>query len=201
MKKIELDILALSSSAEKEKSQTYAIILGEKHGSRKIPIIIGAFEAQAIVVSLENIKPGRPLTHDLFHNFLEIFQINILEVIIYKFEESVFYAKLVCMKDDEIVEIDARTSDSIALAVRVGCPIFTFENIMQAAGSMMDGSSIHLEALEAASEQDDESEGTDATSLSSLSLGELDTLLNEALANEDYQLAITIRDEINKRKK
>jgi bifunctional DNase/RNase len=198
MKKIELDILALSSSAER--NQTYAIILGEKNGTRKVPIVIGAFEAQAIVVSLENIKPGRPLTHDLFYNFLNLFEINILEVIIYKFEESVFYAKLVCIKDDEVVEIDARTSDSIALAVRVGCPIYTYENIMQATGSMMDGSHVHIAALEDSENNDDE-DYIDESDLTHLTNTELETMLNDALLNEDYQLAIVIRDEINKRKK
>lgn len=198
MKKIELNILALSSSAEK--TQTYAIILGEKHGTRKIPIVIGAFEAQAIVVSLDNIKPGRPLTHDLFYNFIQTFNIEVLEVIIYKFEESVFYAKLVCMKDGAVTEIDARTSDSIALAVRIGCPIFTFENIIQATGSMMDGAShIIPSILDDSDEADDLTE--EETSLSTLSVSELETLLDEALNNEDYDLAITIRDEINKRKK
>lgn len=200
MKKIELNILALSSSAEK--TQTYAIILGEKGGTRKIPIVIGAFEAQAIVVSLDNIKPGRPLTHDLFYTFIQTFEIEVLEVIIYKFEESVFYAKLVCMKDGEITEIDARTSDSIALAVRIGCPIFTYENIIQATGSLMDGSlTIPSSLLDEEDEEDDIDNIADASSLTHLSINELEQLLEEALNNEDYDMAIAIRDELNKRTK
>lgn len=200
MKKIELNILALSSSAEK--TQTYAIILGEKGGTRKIPIVIGAFEAQAIVVSLDNIKPGRPLTHDLFYTFIQTFEIEVLEVIIYKFEESVFYAKLVCMKDGEITEIDARTSDSIALAVRIGCPIFTYENIIQATGSLMDGSlTIPSSLLGEVDEEDDIDNIADASSLTHLSINELEQLLEEALNNEDYDMAIAIRDELNKRTK
>lgn len=199
MKKIELNILALSSSAEK--TQSYAIILGEKNGTRKIPIVIGAFEAQAIVVSLDNIKPGRPLTHDLFYTFIQTYGVEIMEVVIYKFEESVFFAKLVCMKDGEVTEIDARTSDSIALAVRIGCPIFTFENIIQATGSMMDGSINLPTNVMDEDEEEAEEELDDNASLASLSLSELEQLLDDALNNEDYDMAIAIRDEINKRPK
>ena len=198
MKKIELTILGVRSSAEK--SQTYAILLKEKDGIRRIPITIGSFEAQAIVVILENIRPGRPLTHDLFFNFIELFAITIVEVLIYKFEEGVFYAKLVCLKDGELVDIDARTSDSIALAIRVGCPVYTYEDILQQApGYLADGGvpSIIRQAPEAI---DNDDAADDSAELSSLTRTELEMLLEEALANEDYTLAISIRDELNKRK-
>lgn len=197
MKKIELTILGVRSSAEK--SQTYAILLKEKDGIRRVPITIGAFEAQAIVVILENIRPGRPLTHDLFFNFIELFAITIVEVIIYKFEEGVFYAKLVCMKDGELIDIDARTSDSIALAIRVGCPVYTYENILQATGYLIEGGMASI-AKQAPEDIDSDDSADDSTELGSMTLTELEDLLKEALANEDYSLAISIRDELNRRK-
>lgn len=197
MKKIELDIIALSSSAEK--NQTYAIILGETNGSRRIPIVIGAFEAQAIVVSLENIKPGRPLTHDLFHSFLQVYQIEIIEVVIYKYEESVFYAKLVCLKEGDIVEIDSRTSDSLALAVRVGCPIFTYETVMQATGSMMNSEGLGSTTAEIELGIEEDDVDSDEDDLKSLALSDLESLLEEVLRQEDYVSAIAIRDEIARR--
>jgi len=200
MKKIQLDILDLSSSAEKNRS--YAIVLGEMHGFRRIPIVIGAFEAQAIVVSLENIRPGRPLTHDLFHSFLQVFSIELLEVVIYKYEESVFFSKLVCLKDGVVVEIDSRTSDALALAVRVSCPIYTYETVLEATGSVMNprGATPNEELLKAQQllmEEEDANEDE----LISLSLKDLEELLEEVLKQEDYAAAIAIRDEIERRKK
>src|SRR5215217_2030251 len=120
MKKIELEIVALSSSVTQ--THSYAVVLGEINGLRRLPIVIGAFEAQAIVVALERIKPSRPLTHDLFYNFMLSFNIELQEVLIYKLEEGIFFAQLVCSNGKEVIEIDSRTSDALALAVRIGCP-------------------------------------------------------------------------------
>lgn len=195
MKKINLDIIALSNSVNN--SPNYAVILAERGGSRKLPIVIGTFEAQAIVVSLEGLKVGRPLTHDLFHNFIKTFEINILEVLIYKMEEGIFYAQLICEKDGKIEEIDARTSDSLALAVRVGCPIYIYEDILNRVSMNNDTDAFDIE------EDDDESLDTDLnehSKLEAMTLEELEELLQQVLEQEDYDLAIAIRDEIKKRK-
>lgn len=198
MKKVELEIIALSSSVSK--SPNYAVILGEVNGNRRLPIVIGTFEAQAIVVSLEQLKIIRPLTHDLFFNFILTFEIEVTEVLIYKFEDSIFYAKLICIKDGEIIEIDARTSDSLALAVRIGCPIYIYGNILDTASVIMDS----LESGEAISEPEaigtSQENDNDKNKLKSLSLSELEQLLQEILDQEDYAYAIVIRDEINQRK-
>src|SRR5580704_1932049 len=136
MKKIPLDIVGLSYS--QTQSGAYALLLNEGKGKRRLPIIIGGFEAQAIAIEMENMKPSRPLTHDLFKNFAEIFEIKLKEVIIYNLVEGIFYAKLICARDNNEVEIDARTSDAIALAVRFNCPIYTYEFILNSAGIIMD---------------------------------------------------------------
>lgn len=196
MKKIELEIVALSSSVTQ--THSYAVVLGELNGLRRLPIVIGAFEAQAIVVALERIKPSRPLTHDLFFNFLVTFNIELLEVLIHKLEEGIFFAKLICKSGNETVEIDSRTSDALALAVRIGCPIFTYENILEAAGLFMDvpagekSATVTSEApvTESGSQQD----------LSKMTLEELNQLLTKVLEKEDYMQAVAIRDEIKKRK-
>src|ERR1700722_8167683 len=136
MKKIKLDIIGLSYS--QTQSGAYALMLNEAKGKRRLPIIIGGFEAQAIAIEMENMKPSRPLTHDLFKNFAETFEIQLKEVIVYNLVEGIFYAKLICARDNNEVEIDARTSDAIALAVRFNCPIFTYEFILNSAGIIMD---------------------------------------------------------------
>src|ERR1700733_4017559 len=136
MKKIRLDIIGLSYS--QTQSGAYALILNESKGKRRLPIIIGGFEAQAIAIEMENMKPSRPLTHDLFKNFATTFEITLKEVIIYNLVEGIFYAKLICSRDNNEVEIDARTSDAIALAVRFNCPIFTYEFILNPAGIIME---------------------------------------------------------------
>lgn len=197
MKKVQLKIFALSSSVSK--SPNYAVILTEVNGNRRLPIVIGTFEAQAIVVSLEQLKIIRPLTHDLFYNFITTFDILVEEVLIYKYEDSIFYAKLICKKDGEKVEIDARTSDSLALAVRIGCPIFIYNNILNAASVIMENEEdldTNLEKMLDDIEDDNENEN-----LKSLTLAELEQLLQEVLDQEDYAYAIVIRDEINQRKK
>jgi len=136
MKKIELEIIAISHSITQ--TQSYAVVLGEVNGSRRLPIVIGGFEAQAIAVALEKMNPSRPLTHDLMKNFLVAFGIDLHEVIINDLQEGVFYSKLVCSNEQDTIEIDSRTSDAIAMAVRFGCPIYTFEHILQNAGILLE---------------------------------------------------------------
>lgn len=194
MDKIGLDIVGLSYS--QTQSGAYALVLAEQEGKRRLPIIIGGFEAQAIAIELEDMTPSRPLTHDLFKNFAESFEIKIKEVIIYNLVEGIFYAKLICEKDGKEIEIDTRTSDAVALAVRFKCPIYTYENILSSAGIMLD-------------EEDDK--GTKAESkkkspakkekkgIASLNLKELKDKLQNAIDTENYEEASRLRDEINKR--
>jgi bifunctional DNase/RNase len=194
MKKIELKIIGLSYS--QTQSGAYALVLSEKKGARRLPIIIGGFEAQSIAIELEKMKPSRPLTHDLFITFAETFKIQIKEVVIYNLIEGVFYAKLICNREGEVVEIDARTSDAIAIGIRSNCPVFTFEHILSSAG-------IQLED-EISGELEEEQKDEKATSgpkntLSSASSEELNALLDDAIQREDYERASEIRDEINKR--
>ncbi|MBL0025105.1 MAG: bifunctional nuclease family protein [Saprospiraceae bacterium] len=136
MKKVRLDIMALSHSVTQ--SHNYAVVLGEEKGKRRLPIVIGGFEAQAIAVALENMTPNRPLTHDLFKNTLDAYEIELKEVLINNLLDGIFYAQLICVQDGNVMQIDARTSDAIAMAVRYGCPIYTFEFIMESAGVILD---------------------------------------------------------------
>ena len=206
MKKIELDIVALSHSVTQ--SHNYAVVLGEQDGSRRLPIVIGGFEAQAIAVAMERMTPNRPLTHDLFKNTLETFEVELKEVIINNLLDGIFYARLICIKDGEEFEIDSRTSDALAMAVRFNCPIFTYEFILDAAGVILeDGEE------EADSEKQTPAEKPKATSskkskrkravsgntLSSYTVEELTKMLEEVLADEDYERAAKIRDEIQRR--
>src|SRR6478609_4247386 len=137
MKKIELEIVALSHSITQ--THSYAVVLGEVNGLRRLPIVIGGFEAQAIAVALERMQPSRPLTHDLMKNFMMAFNVELHEVIINDLQEGIFYSKLVCSSEHDTVEIDSRTSDALALAVRFGCSIFTYDNILDSAGMLMEG--------------------------------------------------------------
>jgi uncharacterized protein len=205
MKKIALDIVGLQPSMTQ--THNYAVVLGERSGSRRLPIIIGAFEAQAIAVAIERMLPNRPLTHDLFKNTLDSFNIGLKEVIISNLLDGVFYAKLICNKDGDIYEIDSRTSDALAMAVRFDCPIYTYEFILEAAGVVLE------EPEETASSSAPASKGktTKASStgggrasdskgqLAHLSMDELNRMLDEVLQNEDYEQAALIRDEIKKR--
>ncbi len=194
MEKIRLEIIGMSYS--QSQSGAYALILGEKDGKRRLPIIIGGFEAQSIAIELEKIKTPRPLTHDLFKTFAESFDIRILEVIINKFSEGVFYAVLICSDGKTEMEIDSRTSDAIALALRFGCPVYTYENIMVAAGILMEEDTEN-------SKQDNPAEDenlNEETSFSEYSLDELTQMLQSAVENEEYEKASRIRDEIKKRK-
>lgn len=192
--KIELNIAGLSYSHTQ--SGAYALILSDKGGKRRLPIIIGSFEAQAIAVVLENMKPGRPLTHDAFASVMKEFEVRLIEVVIYNLVEGVFYAKLICDNGFKEVEIDARTSDAIALALRFGAPIFTHEFILSQAGVSVEedqeDSSEEEESVDAA---DEKPEG-----LGALSAEDLEEKLNAAIQDEDYELASKIRDEINRRK-
>ncbi len=199
MKKIELEIVALSHSITQ--THSYAVVLGEVNGLRRLPIVIGGFEAQAIAVALEKMHPSRPLTHDLMKNFMNAFAVDLQEIIICDLQEGIFYSKLVCSSENDTVEIDSRTSDALALAVRFGCPIYTYENILENAGILMEdtggkkkkkGEEEPVTASAAPAGNDD---------LRSMSLEDLNTLLNEVLEQEDYIRAIAIRDEINTRKK
>lgn len=195
MEKIKMEIIGMSYS--QSQSGAYALILGEHGGARRLPIIIGGFEAQAIAVELEKMKPSRPLTHDLFKNFAEHYNIFIKEVIIDKFMEGVFFAKLVCIQGGEESEIDARTSDAVALAIRFRCPIYTYEKIMSEAGIIMEDKSDEMMEDERNITVDESEEGE----FSSLSVKKLKELLQNAVQKEDYEKASRIRDEINKRKK
>ncbi len=199
MKKIELEIVALSHSITQ--THSYAVVLGEVNGLRRLPIVIGGFEAQAIAVALEKMQPSRPLTHDLMKNFLTAFAIDLHEIIICDLQEGIFYSKLVCSSENDTIEIDSRTSDALALAVRFGCPIYTYENILESAGILMEdsgGEKKKKRRQEAVVESDGPTGNED---LKTMTLEELNHLLNEVLDNEDYIRAIAIRDEINSRKK
>lgn len=199
MNKIGLEIIGLSYS--QTQSGAYALVLGEKEGNRRLPIIIGGFEAQAIAIELENMTPSRPLTHDLFKTFAATFDIKIKEVIIYNLVEGIFFAKLICIQDGKEVEIDARTSDAIALAVRFNCPVYSYEFILSSAGIILDENSDELGFEEGGELQEDISEliEEDENDLTKKSITDLEGLLNQAIQQEDYERASIIRDEINKR--
>lgn len=194
-KKIKLDIIGLSYS--QTQSGAYAVVLGESEGKRRLPIIIGGPEAQSIAIELEKMHPTRPLTHDLFKNFAQAFNIKLNEVVIHKLEEGIFYSSLICEgADGEIQNIDSRTSDAIALAVRFNCPIYTFESILASAGILMDesGAFAEKESFEKKTPKAGRSE-----KYSEYSTSELKEMLKEAIEEEAYEKASRIRDELNKR--
>lgn len=195
MEKIRLEIIGMSYS----QSQTgaYALILGEKNGKRRLPIIIGGFEAQAIAIELEKIKTPRPLTHDLFKYFADAFSIEISEIVINKFQEGVFYAQLVCTDGSRVEEVDSRTSDAIALALRFNCPIYTYEDIMKAASIMVEEDAEPPAAVSTETKQ----KISPKQEFSGLSVEELKENLQAAVENEEYEKASRIRDELNRRNK
>ena len=199
MKKIELEIVALSHSITQ--THSYAVVLGEVNGLRRLPIVIGGFEAQAIAVALEKMHPSRPLTHDLMKNFMSAFTIDLQEIIICDLQEGIFYSKLVCVSEHDTVEIDSRTSDALALAVRFGCPIYTYEHILDSAGILMEDSSSKKKKAGATATSATISETSSREDLKGMSIEDLNALLNEVLEQEDYIRAIAIRDEINSRRK
>lgn len=193
MKKIELEIVALSHSVTQ--SHNYAVVLGEVDGMRRLPIVIGGFEAQAIAVAMERMKPNRPLTHDLFKNTMDSFSIELKEIVINNLLDGIFYAKLVCLKDGEIFEVDSRTSDAIAMAVRFECPIYTFGFIMDEAGVLIESTEEEKQSVETRKVAK-----KSKTSLDAMSIADLNAELKNVLDKEDYEKAARIRDEINKRK-
>ena len=194
MKKVKLEIVALSHSITH--SHNYAIILGEAEGVKRLPIVIGGFEAQSIAVALENMIPSRPLTHDLFKNTLESFNIDLKEVIINQLMDGVFYSKLVFKKEGKEYLIDSRTSDAIAMAVRFNVPIYTYSSIIEIAGVEMEDTFLGDKIPEKKSAETYE---TRNKPLNELSEAQLKNLLEKALEREDYERAAKIRDEINKR--
>lgn len=199
MKKVQLDIVGLSYS--QTQTGAYALVLGEVNGKRRLPIIIGAFEAQAIAIELEKMTPSRPLTHDLFKTFAETFNVSVSEVIIYNLVEGIFYAKLICNDGTQDYEIDARTSDAIALAVRFSCPVYTYEFILSSAGIILEDDTAGVGAAEAeAAEEQAVKGGSDDNEYHNKSTEELKTMLQTALDDEQYELASKIRDELNNRK-
>lgn len=201
MKKVRLEIVGLSYS--QTQSGAYALVLGESLGSRRLPIIIGGFEAQAIAIELEKMSPSRPLTHDLFKSFAQTFDVTVTEVLIYNLVEGIFYAKLLCTDGSREVEIDARTSDAIALAVRFNCEIYTYEFILKSAGIVLDDDSEASVGSEAGvtAETPSTAVESDNDEYKSKSSEELKSMLQTALDEEKYEMASKIRDELNQRKK
>lgn len=206
MGKIKLNVLGISYS--QTQSGAYALVLSEEDGNRRIPIIVGGFEAQAIAIELEGLAPPRPLTHDLFKDFAQSYGIRILEVNIHKLEDGVFFASILCDNGDSQITLDARTSDAIALALRFKCPIYTTDEIVEKAGIVLDfekGSDLEASDLPEEEEEVIPPEKTKKRSilpdLSDTSMDELRSMLTEAVSNEDYERASEIRDEINRRSK
>ncbi len=202
MSRIKLNVLGISYS--QTQTGAYALVLAEEEGKRRIPIIVGGFEAQAIAIQLEGLKPPRPLTHDLFYNFAQTFKINVVEVTIHKLEEGVFHSKLTCNDGKKIIDIDTRTSDAIALALRFKCPIYTTNEIIDRAGIVLD--------FEHESDEYSENENTpakdieiksdiDEKDISTMDAKELKQFLQQAIKDEDYEKASMIRDELNRRKR
>lgn len=192
MNKLELEIVALSHSVTQ--SHNYAVVLGEVEGNRRLPIVIGGFEAQAIAVAMERMTPNRPLTHDLFKNTLDTFDIDLKEVIINNLLDGIFYAQLVCVRDGEEFVIDSRTSDAIAMAVRFKSPLYTFDFVMEQAGVVLDETE-----EETTIEEEEIPENPGPDSFESYSVKALNQMLNDVLETEDYEKAALIRDEIKKR--
>ena len=202
MKKIRLEIAGITYS--QTQSGSYVLTLAEVSGKRKLPIVIGGFEAQAIAIELEKMAPNRPLTHDLFKSFCEAYNVMVTEVIIYKFHEGVFYAKIICIKENEVTEIDSRTSDAIAIGVRFNCPIYSFNSVLDEVGNTKelgefdedDDSSDedNIEQLEL-----DDPFNHDVYSDDNDSIEELQNKLKEAIEREEYEIASRLRDEIAKR--
>jgi bifunctional DNase/RNase len=205
MGKIKLNVLGISYS--QTQSGAYALVLSEEEGNRRIPIIVGGFEAQAIAIELEGLAPPRPLTHDLFKNFADAYGIHIMEVNIHKLEDGVFFANILCDNGGERTTLDARTSDAIALALRFKCPIYTTEAIVEKAGIVLDfEKGTDMENPEMAKEETEDTpikvkKGSPRPDLSKTSMEELKSMLAEAVSKEDYEKASEIRDEINRRSK
>lgn len=200
MDKLRLEILGLSSS--QSQSGSFALVLGETDGNRRLPIIIGMFEAQAIAIEIEKIIPNRPMTHDLFKSFAHNFDYKVQEIIISDLKEGVFFAKIVCTNGKDIVEIDARPSDAIAIGLRFEAEIYTYESILAEAGIVLtdetedDISEIKSELSTSLKKGKEEAK---KGGMKDLSVDKLNELLNEAIENEDYEKAAKIRDELSRR--
>ncbi|WP_457287933.1 bifunctional nuclease domain-containing protein [Pedobacter sp. UYP24] len=203
MKKVKLDIVGLSYS--QTQSGAYALVLGEVNGRRRLPIIIGAFEAQAIAIEIEQMTPSRPLTHDLFKTLAEAYEIQIQEVLIYNLVEGVFFAKLICTDGETTKEIDARTSDAIAIAVRFNAAIYTYEFILSSAGIAIEGNDLlfleNMDNIPKEQGSEDITTSIPGSGYKTLTNEELQQKLQEAITEEAYEKAARIRDEINKRNK
>jgi bifunctional DNase/RNase len=200
VKKVKLEIVGLSYS--QTQTGAYALVLGEAKGKRRLPIIIGGFEAQAIAIELEKMTPSRPLTHDLFKSFAEGFNIEVNEVLIYNLVEGIFFAKIICSDGgSKDVEIDARTSDAIAIAVRFNCPINTYEFILSQAGIILDDEAINPATADGDNDDLNDLVEADINDYPKKSTEELKQMLENALSEEDYEKASKIRDELNNRKK
>ncbi len=198
MKKVALEIIGLSYS--QTQTGAYALVLGESGGTRRLPIIIGSFEAQSIAIEMEKMTPSRPLTHDLFRAFADAFHIKITEVVIYNLLEGIFYARIVCDNGQEIIELDSRTSDAIALAVRFGCPIYTYEFILGSAGIVVDDAEENDATSIKEKAKPVKAKDKETNALSQMTLDQLESLLNQAIEEEHYERASHIRDEIQRRK-
>jgi bifunctional DNase/RNase len=197
MKKIRLEIAGVTSS--QSRAGSYAVVLKEVGGKRRLPIVIGGIEAQAIAMVLEKIKPSRPMTHDLFKNFALKFNVNIQEIIINKFSEGVYYALLICEHDGNIIKLDSRSSDAIALALRLPCPIYTYENVMKENSFVLDEDKIETKTK--TEKQPVPTDIYDENDFTEYSQDELNDMLQEAVLREEYEKASLIRDEIKRRTK
>ena len=195
MNKVNLEIVGLTYS--ESSTGAYVLILGDKLSQRRLPIVIGSAEAESIAVGIEKHKNGRPHTHDLFLRFAHEFGVEIMEVVINRFRDGVYYAMLVCKQGDDLTMVDARPSDAIAIAVRTGCEIYAYETVMDEAGIIMEDID---KPTVAEPEESPINKGVSATSLDMLNMEALEELLQEAIDNEDYEKAAQIRDEINRRK-
>lgn len=200
MDKIRLEILGLSSS--QSQSGSFALVLGEKPGRRRLPIIIGMFEAQAIAIEIEKIIPNRPMTHDLFKSFAGSFVFSIKEIIISDLKEGVFFAKIICENNNKLIEIDSRPSDAIAIGLRFDAPIYTYETILSEAGIELSDEEEVEPDIEKELEQIQPKKGKPTSSsekLKDATMDKLREMLDKALEQEDYEKAAKIRDEINNR--
>jgi len=204
LKKIKLEILGLSSS--QSQAGSFALVLGEAEGNRRLPIIIGMFEAQAIAIEIEKIVPNRPMTHDLFKSFANSFHFHVEEIVISDLKEGVFFAKIVCTDGLKKSEIDARPSDAIAVGLRFDAPIFTYENILAEAGIVLTDEEEEEDKEEEKGEAKQESKvkvkkesSKKGDDYKSYSIEKLNELLKSAIEKEDYERAAKIRDELGKR--
>jgi len=196
MQKIRLDITGIAYS--QTQSGSYVLTLQEVGGLRKLPIVIGNFEAQAIAVELEKMIPSRPLTHDLFKAFCQSFGVEVKEILIYKFKEGVFYSKLICKQQEILTEIDSRTSDAIAIGVRFNAPLYTLSSILDEVSGMSSSSFQDFESFDDENDIFEQEEQT-PSQWDIYATEELEQQLEEALDKEDYELASKIRDELNRR--